>query len=157
MHPEMSQTTRKEILTKMQVHYGRAGLEYRSKLIDQVVELFGYHRKAAIRALGRPAPVGLLAPFVIGRPKEYDPEKLLVVLKPIWLAALQPCGKRLVAALPAWVPAYEQDHRRLDGDVRRSLLSANEVEPVRGRCCGRRYRFARSGLERAPATWRSIR
>jgi hypothetical protein len=125
MHPEMSQTTRKEILTKMQLRYGRAGLEYRSKLIDQVVELFGYHRKAAIRALGRPAPVGPLAPFVIGRPKEYDPEKLLVVLKPIWLAALQPCGKRLVAALPAWVPAYEQDHRRLDGDVRRSLLSAS--------------------------------
>lgn len=90
-----------------------------------MVELFGYHRKAAIRALGRPAPVGPLAPFVIGRPKEYDPEKLLVVLKPIWLAALQPCGKRLVAALPAWVPAYEQDHRRLDGDVRRSLLSAS--------------------------------
>jgi hypothetical protein len=30
MHPEMSQTTRKEILTKMQLRYGRAGLEYRS-------------------------------------------------------------------------------------------------------------------------------
>ena len=96
----------------MQVRYGRAGQEYKSKLIDEVVELFGYHRKAAIRALGRPVRVGPLAPFVIGRPKQYDPEKLLVVLKPIWLAALQPCGKRLVAALPAWVPAYEQHQRR---------------------------------------------
>jgi hypothetical protein len=27
MHPEMSQTMRKEILTKMQLRYGRAGLE----------------------------------------------------------------------------------------------------------------------------------
>jgi hypothetical protein len=52
MHPEMSQITRKEILTKMQVRYGRAGLEYKSKLLDEVVELFGYHRKAAVRALG---------------------------------------------------------------------------------------------------------
>ena len=41
MHPEMSQTTRKEILTKMQVRDGRAGQEYKSKLIDEVVELFG--------------------------------------------------------------------------------------------------------------------
>jgi hypothetical protein len=125
MHPEMSQITRKEILSKMQVRYGRAGLEYKTKLLDEVVELFGYHRKAAVRALGRPLKVGVRAPFVIGRPKEYEPEKLLMVLKPIWLGALQPCGKRLVAALPAWVPAYEQDHRRLDGDVRRSLLSAS--------------------------------
>lgn len=109
----------------MQARYQRAGLEYKSKLLDEVVELFGYHRKAAVRALGRPVRVGSRAPFVIGRPKEYEPEKLLMVLKPIWLAALQPCGKRLVAALPTWVPAYEQDHRRLDGDVRRSLLSAS--------------------------------
>jgi hypothetical protein len=109
----------------MRLRYGRAGLEYRSRLIDEVVELFGYHRKAAIRSLGRQAPKGLAAPYVIGRPREYDPEKLLVVLKPIWLAALQPCGKRLVAALPTWVAAYEQDQRRLDGDVRRSLLSAS--------------------------------
>lgn len=109
----------------MQSRYERAGLEHRTKLIDQAVELFGYHRKAAIRALKRRARGKPAAPFVIGRPKEYDPERLLVVLKPIWLAALQPCGKRLVAALPTWVPAYEQDHRRLDGDVRRSLLKAS--------------------------------
>jgi hypothetical protein len=60
LHPEMSQTTRKEILKKMQVRYGRAGQEYKSKLIDEVVELFGYHRKAAIRALGRPVWIGPL-------------------------------------------------------------------------------------------------
>ena len=109
----------------MRGRYERAGLEYKSKLLDEVVELFGYHRKGAIRALRRPVKVGKPAPFVIGRPKAYDPEKLLVVLKPIWLAALQPCGKRLVAALPMWVPAYEQDHRRVEADVRQSLLKAS--------------------------------
>jgi hypothetical protein len=70
------------------------------------VELFGYHPKAAIRALGRPGLVRA-APMILGWPKEYEPEKLLAVLKPNWLAALQPCGKRLVAALPDWVAAYE--------------------------------------------------
>lgn len=121
----MSQLTRKEVLAKLQKHYERAGMEYKTKLINQAVELFGYHRKAAIRALGRPATLGKAAPFIVGRPREYDPEKLLKVLKPIWLAALQPCGKRLVAALPDWVKAYEQDHQRLEGDLRRSLLEAS--------------------------------
>jgi hypothetical protein len=125
MHPEMSQMTRKEVLAKLRIRYGNAGLAYRTKLIDEVVDLFGYHRKAAIRSLGRGPSSVPAAPYVLGRPREYDPEKLLKVLKPIWLAALQPCGKRLVAALPTWVPAYEEDHRRLDGEVRRSLLSAS--------------------------------
>jgi hypothetical protein len=125
MHSEMGQLTRKEILGKMQKRYERAGVEYKSRLITEVVELFGYHRKAAIRALGRPPRLGAGAPLVIGRPREYDPEKLLCVLKPIWLAALQPCGKRLVAALPDWVAGYEEDHQRLDSDLRQSLLEAS--------------------------------
>lgn len=124
MHPEMSEITRKEVLTRMRRRYASAGLEYKGKLIDEAVELFGYHRKAAIRALRRPEPrpQGV---HVRGRPREYAPEQLLKPLKVIWLAALQPCGKRLVAALPQWVPAYEADHRKLDSDVRESLLCAS--------------------------------
>lgn len=125
MHPEMSQLTRQEVLIKMQRRYENAGLEYKSRLITQAVELFGYHRKAAIRALRRRPRAEPAAAYVRGRPRQYDPEKLLKILKPIWLSALQPCGKRLVAALPDWVKGYEQDHRQLDGDLRRSLLSAS--------------------------------
>jgi len=121
----MSQLTRKEVLAKLRQRYERAGKEYKSRLITEAVELFGYHRKAAIRALGwRPGPA-VDVPLVIGRPREYDPEKLLRVLKPIWLAALQPCGKRLVAALPDWVAGYEADHRRLESDLRQRLLEAS--------------------------------
>lgn len=125
MHPEMSEITRKEVLAKMRGRYATAGLEYKTKLINEAVDLFGYHRKAAIRALGRRVGNPIGAPAIIGRPREYDPEQLLKPLKAIWLCALQPCGKRLVAALPEWVPAYEQYERRLDGDVRESLLSAS--------------------------------
>ena len=124
MHPEMSEITRKEVLAKMRRRYVSAGLEYKGKLIDEAVELFGYHRKSAIRALRKPQR-GAVAVHVRGRPREYSPEQLLKPLKVIWLAALQPCGKRLVSALPEWVPAYEQDHRKLESDVRESLLSVS--------------------------------
>ena len=121
----MSQLTRKEVLHKMRAHYSRAGREYKMRLITQVVELLGYHRKSAIRALQPKAPRPTAAPAIRGRPKEYDPDKLFAPLKTIWLAALQPCGKRLVAALPEWVPAYEEHHRRLDADAKEALLTAS--------------------------------
>ncbi|MCX7591982.1 MAG: integrase, partial [Kiritimatiellae bacterium] len=52
---------------------------------------------------------------------------LLPPLKAIWLAALQPCGERLKACLPDWLPAYEAEHRRLPTDVREALLAASRA------------------------------
>ena len=126
MNTQMSQNTRQEVLSQMRRRYLRAGRNYKAQLLDQLVELFGYHRKAAVRAL-RPKSVAATAPFARGRPRQYDPEKLLPPLKAIWLAALQPCGVRLKACLPDWLPAYEADHRRLDPDVRESLLGASRA------------------------------
>lgn len=125
MHPRMSQITRQEVLQRKRFRYARAGKAHKAKIIDELVELFGYHRKAAIRAL-RPRPQ-CEAPYVLGRPREYDPDKLLKPLKAIWLAALQPCGWRLQAALPEWLADYEEDQRRLNADVRRSLLAASRA------------------------------
>ena len=125
MHPNMSQQTRQEVLARKRERYARAGKAHKTKIINELIELFDYHRKAAIRAL-QPRPA-LRAPFVLGRPKEYDPDQLLPPLKAIWLHALQPCGLRLKAALPDWLPAYEEDHRRLNPDVRRALLGASRA------------------------------
>ena len=125
MHPKMSQITRQEVLQCKRDRYHRAGKLHKTKIIDEVVELFGYHRKAAIRALQRRPPSP--APFAPGRPRQYDPEKLLPPLKAIWLEAMQPCSVRLKACLTDWLPAYEQDHRRLNSDVRQALLSASRA------------------------------
>ncbi|HXG46106.1 MAG TPA: integrase [Methylomirabilota bacterium] len=120
----MSHITPQEVLAQLRRRYARAGRLYKAQLLDQAIELFGYHRKAAIRAL-RTTPTPARAPFVRGRPRTYDPDKLLPPLKAIWLAALQPCSLRLHACLPDWLPDYEADHRRLDPDVRQALLSAS--------------------------------
>jgi hypothetical protein len=125
MHLKMSQITRQEVLAQKRLRYVRAGREHKKKILDELIELFGYHRKAAIRAL-RAQPKAKAA-FIIGRPKEYEPDKLLAPLKAIWLQALQPCSVRLKAALPEWLPAYEQDHRKLDADIRESLLAASRA------------------------------
>jgi hypothetical protein len=125
MDNDMSHKTKKEVLAKLRRQYVKAGTRYKAQLLNQAVALLGYHRKAAIRALrARPRPPRAVA-VVLGRPREYDPQKLLPVLKPIWFAAWQPCGSRLVALLPEWLPAYEADHRRIDPDLRQCVLSAS--------------------------------
>jgi hypothetical protein len=125
MHNDMSKEAKDQLLARLRRRYATAGPAFKSKLLDEAIEYLGYHRKAAIRALrARPtAPVGPRA--ILGRPKTYQADQLLPVLKPIWFAAFQPCGRRLHALLPEWLPAYETDHRRLDADLRQSLLSAS--------------------------------
>jgi len=46
-------------------------------------------------------------------------------LRPIWQASDYACGRRLVAMLPEWIPAYEQHEKRLPGEMREKLLLAN--------------------------------
>ena len=127
MHNDMSKETKEQIVARLRRRYATAGAQHKGKLLQQAVELLGYHRKAAIRALRRPEPSAAVPKLnvVLGRPKTYHPERLLPVLKPIWFSAFQPCGSRLHALLPEWVPAYEQDHRRLDADLRQCLLGAS--------------------------------
>jgi hypothetical protein len=146
MHNEMSQKTKREVMERLRRNYAKAGPEYKSELIDQAIELLGYHRKAAIRALNRKKARKRFPAVVLGRPREYEPPRLLKVLKPIWFAAFQPCGSRLHALLPEWVPAYEADHRRLDADLRESLLS------VSARTLDRILSPLRAGLRRRGGT-----
>jgi hypothetical protein len=124
MDATMSQKTRNEVLEKMCRRYENGGPEHRKKLIDEAVELFGYHRKAAIRRLSA-GPIRASMKPRAGRPRKYDSGLLLPVLKSIWLSGQQPCGKRLVSMMPEWVPAYEAYHRSISGGVRDRLLEAS--------------------------------
>jgi len=138
----MSQRTRKEVLEKLRRRYRKAGLEHKRKLLDQAQELLGYHRKSAVRALG--AVEVERVPWVnAGRPVSYKPSQLVPWLRPIWQATDYACGRRLVAMLPEWIPAYEQHERRVPAEVREKLLGASArtldrlLEPLRAQGAGR--------------------
>ena len=138
----MSKLSREEVLKKLRRRYERAGTEHKAKLLDQAQELLGYHRKSAIRALRAPEVVS--GPVIVsGRPVSYEPELLVPWLREIWQATDYACGRRLVAMLPEWIPAYEQHERRMPTEVREKLLSASGrtlarlLEPLRGQGRGR--------------------
>ena len=140
----MNRSTRSQVLEKMRRRYKTAGAEHKTKLLDQAVQLLGYHRKAAIRALRQAVVSSLSGPVVLsGRPVKYEPNLLLPWLRPIWQASDYACGRRLVAMLPEWIPAYEQHEKSMPGEVREKLLLASGrtldrlLEPLRGQGAGR--------------------
>jgi hypothetical protein len=124
MDKTMSHLTRKEILQRLRRRYRKAGPEHKRKLLDEAEEMLGYHRKSAVRAL-RASEIER-APWVnTGRPLSYDPKVLLPWLRPIWQATDYACGRRLVAMLPEWIPAYDSHERRLPAEAREKLLGAS--------------------------------
>jgi hypothetical protein len=142
MDKTMSTTARKEILERLRRRYRNAGAQHKRKLLDQAQELLGYHRKSAVRALG--APEVKPVPWInAGRPVTYEPSVLLPWLRPIWQATDYACGRRLVAMLPEWIPAYQAYERKLPAEARDKLLEASArtldrlLEPLRCRGLGR--------------------
>ena len=98
MSSKMRQNTTRVVLLKMRERHRRRGREGRSRLLDELCELCGYGRKHAVKLLSGKLPVAGEKGRRGGPRRRYgEPER--VVLKAIWRAAEQPCGKRLQAAL----------------------------------------------------------
>ena len=123
----MSRNSRDEYLEKLRERYARmSGKPARSKLLDEFCEVTGHERKYAIKLLAgtrRKDPKNTLR----GRPAKYTEAEKEVILV-IWKACEQPCGKRLKAALPEWLPAYEKRYGALDETVRGNVISISPAQ-----------------------------
>lgn len=97
-------------LQKWRWRYERRQKEGKSRLLDEFCEQYGFSRKHAIKLLGDQLPKASGRPCPGPEPK-YDP--VAEVVETIWRAAEQLCGKRLVRALPLWLPHYERHYGQL--------------------------------------------
>jgi len=110
--------SKREYLLAIWERYQRVGRRFKSKILDEFCAVCGYTRKYAIGLLSRKPRRRQCKP---GPRRRYDGQ-VLEPLKVIWLAAEQMCSKRLKAALPLWLPFYEQEHGPLVEAVRKKLL-----------------------------------
>jgi hypothetical protein len=114
----MGRKSKQQYLLAIWDRYQRAGRRYKSKILDEFCAVCGYTRKYAIGLLGRKPGGRRKKP---GPRRRYDPA-VAEPLKAIWLYAEQLCSKRLKAALPLWLPFYEQEHGVLPESVRQKLF-----------------------------------
>jgi len=115
----MSIRSRAEYYKTVVKRYRKSDKKKKSQVLDEFCEVCGYNRKYAIRKLNsrrrnrrgrRP-----------GRPKQYKDPILLNVLFDMWEKQNLPCSKRLKAAMPLWLPFYED--RPLSDKIKSQLLT----------------------------------
>jgi hypothetical protein len=164
--------TKRELTAALRIRYHKAEREKKQAILDEFVEISGYHRKHAIRLLSKPAASDR-QPRQAGK-RIYD-EAVSTALVILWEAADRICGKRLKVLLPILIDAMERHGRlQLDAAVRRRLLTISaatidraltrfgrqglNTEAVRQLLCERRFRCARlvTGRIRRRGTWKPI-
>jgi hypothetical protein len=96
-------------------------------LLDEFCEQYGYERKYAIKLLGQSASALQAKKPPPGPEPKY--QAIEEVVAQVWKASEQLCGKRLVRALPLWLPHYERrfgkllpSQRKLLGEISAATL-----------------------------------
>ena len=119
----MGKSDKQAYLEAIRARYRKATRANKSKILDEFCAVCCYHRKYALRRLNQSAqktPVNKP-----GRRSRYAAADVMTPLRAIWLATDQMASKRLKAALPLWLPYYEQAHGTLADDVRHKLLAVS--------------------------------
>jgi len=93
---------RNEQLELLRGRYQGRGKEGKTRLLDEFCEQYGYERKYAIKLLSGPLQLEPSKNPPPGPEPRY--EAVSEVITQVWKAAEQVCGKRLVRALPLWLP-----------------------------------------------------
>ena len=130
----MGKHEKRVYLEAIRKRYRRARRADKGKILDEFCSVCGYQRKYAIRLLGNNSAKSPCRP---GRPSQYNQPALLAALCKIWLATDQMCSKRLVAAMPLWLPHYETRFGTLDESIRSKLTGISPasidrlLKPVR--------------------------
>jgi len=151
--------SKQEYIARMQVRYLKASKGERTRLLDEVVEVTGYHRRHAGRLLrhGRfPDPklaaVQGLAPVSArrggGRPRVYS-AVVVGALRTAAEASGWLCGKRLAPFLEELVPALERE-----GVLRLAAADREQRVAMSAATIDRRLRLFRR--QRDPRNWHGL-
>lgn len=108
-------------LEHIRYRYARCKRKGKSKLLNELCDLYGYNRKYLLQFFNH---LTGKKHERRGRKIKYEPyDDLLEPLTRIWLASDQLCSKRLKEAIPIWLPFYEETYRAISDEIRHQLLS----------------------------------
>ena len=130
----MTIQSKRDYLQAIRTRYRTAPKDTKSTILDEFCTICGYNRKYAIRRLNKKPTKRQRKP---GPQPQYRDTSVLQPLKRIWFATDQMCSKKLQAAIPLWLPFYEQEYAALDAGIKTKLLAISPstidrtLKPVR--------------------------
>lgn len=158
----MSQAVKEDWLPKVRARYEKRGRAGKTRMLNELCEDHGYERKYAIKLLNDSLPE-LSGGCRSGPVPQY--EVIEPIVRQMWLAAEQPCGKRLAPILRQWLPFYEKRYGAVSGRQRtllrrvspatldRLLGGARAEHPGRGRCGTKPGSLLRTEIPIRTGTW----
>jgi len=109
-------------LPRLRSKYQLASPKKKTQILDEVCDLTGIHRKSLIRILNKNPKRKKKRR---GLKPRYQYDKIIPILKKIWLTSDQICSKKLCVAIREWLPYYEIENGVLPEFVRLQLLSVS--------------------------------
>lgn len=138
----MSIEARKQYLTAIRERYLNSSKKQKKMILDEFCQVCNYSRKHAIRAIKQIEGVPPKRPG----PKVIYDEFLVAHLVRLWQAMGNMCSKKMVAAIPIWLPFYRSSE--LSEKQKNLLLSISSATIDR---CLKRFKEQKglSGTERS--------
>jgi len=116
----MKNLDKKADLESMRYKYHDVSKVEKSKILDELCDLFGYNRKYLLQFFNCLTRKKYIAR---GSKRKYDSKQLLRPLQNIWLATDQMCSKKLKVAIPQWLPFYDTVYNKpLSDNIKQQLL-----------------------------------
>ena len=134
----MGHREKKAYLEAIRQRYRKSNRDGKKRILDEFCTVCNYNRKYAIRLLNKQKK---RHSFKRGRKPVYDHPRFIEALQRIWVTSDFICSRRLKAAIPMWLPFYEQSFGPLTDEIRSLLLMISRasldrvLRPLRVRYC----------------------
>ena len=141
----MGHKEKKAYLAAIRKRYRKGNKELKSRILDEFCAVCKYHRKYASNLLWQPFRKKRSKTKKRGKRSIYNQSYILEPLTKIWLSTNQMCSKKLKAALPIWLPFYEDEYGQLLEESKNKLLviSASTIDRL---LKPNKAKFKRKGL-----------
>ena len=145
----MGRRERLAYLNQIYDRYHTAGRKEKKVILDEFTAVCGYARKYAIRLLSKKPKTRVRKQA--GRKSIYKSPEVEKFIRAVWIAANQPCSKRLKSALSEWLPSYEAEHVALSASDREKVLNISPasidrlLKPIRDKFARKRFSTTKPG------------